>query len=71
MALQIKSAKRKFVFNNSELADPGNDLSPDEVMNFYADRYPDLTNGSVDAGELSDDGETVVYNMKVNVGSKG
>lgn len=71
MAMQIVAATRIFKYRDITLPDPGNDLSPEEVMDFYATQYPDLTNGSVQGGEVDAEKDEVTYELAVNVGSKG
>lgn len=73
MALDIKTLDRKFVvtINNESvtLTDPNPDFSPDEVMGFYSNTYPELTNSTVQGPVMSDEG--AVYTFKTTVGQKG
>lgn len=71
MAIEIRSAKRRFLFNDKELVDPGQEMTTDEVLSFYGEAYPELTNGSVSASELDEDGETMTYILNSHVGDKG
>ena len=51
------------------LADPNISFSPDEVMNFYSNTYPELTTSTVHGPEIDDD--KAVYEFKTTVGTKG
>lgn len=69
--MEIATANRKFVFGDKQLVDPGPDMSPDEVMNFYSEAYPELTNGSISMSEISEDGTEVTYKFLTHAGDKG
>ena len=68
MALQIESAQRVFKYNNEVLEDPDEGITPEEVREVYAEQYPELTNGSVEGPEISEDGTTATYTF---VATKG
>lgn len=53
----------------TELADPGEKLSPDTVLNFYANTYPILTTASIEGPEIAED--RVVYKFLSAIGTKG
>lgn len=42
MALHVKEYKRVFKHNGQKLSDPNPDMTPEEVMNFYSNQYPEL-----------------------------
>lgn len=69
----IESIKRRFLHNDKELTDPGSDLDPKGVRDFYAQGIPELTNASIDGPEIKEEnGETVaVYTFNRKVGEKG
>lgn len=69
MALDIKGLKRVFKFNGQQLADPNVNLSPDEVMSFYSNTYPELTTSTVHGPTV--EGDTAFYEFKTTVGTKG
>ena len=70
MALEIKGLQRVFKIRKGsseiELADPD---SPEMVMNYYSNFYPELTTASVHGPECEDD--SVVYRFKTTIGTKG
>lgn len=69
MALQIQGVKRQFKHGNRQLDDPDPDMTPEEVMQFYAGTYPELTTSNVHGPKM--EGEVAVYEFKTTVGTKG
>lgn len=73
MALEIKGIKRAFKMkrngNEIVLDDPGTDMTPMEVMDFYSLNYPELTTATVHGPEIEDD--RAVYEFKTTIGVKG
>ncbi|MBR8720236.1 hypothetical protein IX307_001340 [Bacteroides pyogenes] len=69
MAITVKGLDRVFKYGDRELSDPDSSMSPDEVMNFYANTYPELTTSNVHGPEIEDD--KAVYTFKTTVGTKG
>jgi len=69
MALNITSLKRVFIHGKIKLADPNTSLSPDDVMSFYANTYPELTTSSVHGPTIV--GDKAEYSFKTTVGTKG
>ena len=69
MALNVQGLKRQFKFGNRVLDDPDKNMSPDEVMQFYAGTYPELTTSNVHGPKVEDD--VAVYEFKTTVGTKG
>ena len=73
MALDIKGVIRTFKckVNGKEqvLEDPNPSFSPDEVMLFYANTYPELTTATVNGPVMTDNGAS--YEFKTTVGTKG
>lgn len=62
---------RKFVIDkkNVTLADPDQSMTPDQVMMFYSNTYPELVTSSVQGPEYK--GDDLVYTFKTTVGTKG
>lgn len=73
MALVIKGMKRQFTFKHGNetisLNDPDPMQSPDAVMSFYANTYPELTTATVHGPTIRDD--EAVYEFKTTIGTKG
>lgn len=73
MALNVKDITRKFVFKKDDkdivLDDPNPRFTPDEVMSFYSNSYPELTTSTVSGPIISDD--VAKYEFKTTVGTKG
>jgi PRTRC genetic system protein C len=70
MAVEIEAARRRFKHGDVLLEDPGEILSPEEVMEFFSAQYPELTNASIGTPEVADD-ETVIYPFITLIGTKG
>lgn len=73
MALHVTNMRRTFAIKSragdTPLADPDPNLPPEQVMAFYANLYPELTQGCVTGPEIIDD--QVAYTFKAEVGLKG
>ena len=73
MALQVKTAKRKFIITkdskDKELKDPHPNMTIQEVINHYSTEYPELTTASVQGPDM--DGEMAVYKFTTVLGDKG
>lgn len=73
MALEITGLNRRFTFRRSTetvmLADPAPSMSPDAVMNFYANTYPELTTATVHGPNIEND--EAVYEFRTTIGTKG
>jgi len=69
MALQVQNYKRVFKHGNIELSDPNPDMTPEEVMGFYSNQYPELTTSNVHGPKIEED--KAVYEFKTTVGTKG
>lgn len=69
MPLQVKGLDRVFKYKGLELTDPNIDMSPEEVMSFYANTYPELTTSNVFGPVI--EGDKYVYEFKTTVGTKG
>lgn len=69
MALQISKYKRVFKHGTADLADPNPNMTPEEVMSFYSNQYPELTTSNVHGPKI--EGDCAVYEFKTTVGTKG
>lgn len=69
MALQVTGIERVFKYNNTVLTDPSPELTPDEVLLFYSNSYPELTTSTIHS-ELTDEG-IMQYSFKTTIGTKG
>lgn len=73
MALQIKGMSRTFKFKKGTeyvtLQDPDPNLSPDVVMSYYSNFYPELTTATVHGPVIKED--KAVYEFKTTIGTKG
>lgn len=69
MALQTSSTTRKFIFNSQELTDPGVHMTPRQVAEFHASKYPELTTAGIDGPVTADGTET--YTFRKAIGTKG
>lgn len=73
MALVVNGMNRQFTFKHGNetisLNDPDPTQSPDAVMSFYANTYPELTTATVQGPTIKDD--EAVYEFKTTIGTKG
>lgn len=69
MAFNLTHHKRVFKMKERVLADPDPSMSPDEVMAFYSNQYPELTTSNVFGPKIEND--NAVYEFKTTVGTKG
>lgn len=69
MALSVTGLTRKFKHGNITLTDPNPAMTPDWVIGFYANTYPELTTATIDGPEIKD--REAVYEFKTTVGTKG
>ncbi|MDR3142545.1 MAG: PRTRC system protein C [Tannerellaceae bacterium] len=69
MALDVRNLERVFRHGNLELSDPDTSLSPDEVMSFYANTYPELTTSTIQGPKMEEG--RAAYEFKTTVGVKG
>lgn len=65
--------ERIFLFKDKgqeiELTDPDKNMSPDAVLNFYANTYPLLATATIDGPVIEND--RVVYRFVSTIGTKG
>lgn len=73
MALVINEMERSFVFRKGSqkigLTDPNPEDTPEMVMNYYSNIYPELTTATVHGPDIEDD--KAVYEFKTTIGTKG
>ena len=69
MAYDLKKLQRVFKYKERTLSDPDTSLTPDEVMAFYSNQFPELTTSNVHGPQVQ--GTKAVYEFKTNVGTKG
>ena len=71
--LTIKGMSRTFKFKKGTeyvtLQDPDPNLSPDVVMSYYSNFYPELTTATVHGPVIRDD--RTEYEFKTTIGTKG
>ena len=73
MALEIKGMIRSFRFKKVTeyitLLDPDPNISPDMVMGYYSNMYPELTTATVHGPVITED--MAEYEFKTTIGTKG
>lgn len=73
MALTKENITRSFVIEKNGqktvLADPEPSMTPDQVMQFYSNTYPELCTSNVSGPKY--EGDKMVYSFKTTVGTKG
>ena len=73
MALEIQGMTRSFRFKKGTeyitLQDPDPNISPDMVMNYYSNMYPELTTATVHGPVIRED--MTEYEFKTTIGTKG
>lgn len=71
--LQTTHLERVFLFEEKgqklSLADPAQSLSPEAVLNFYANTYPILTTATIQGPVIEND--AVQYTFISQMGTKG
>lgn len=73
MALVVNGIERSFTFKKGnetiKLSDPNPAESPEAVMSYYSNLYPDLTTATVHGPQIRED--KAVYEFKTTIGTKG
>lgn len=67
--LEVQELKRVFKHKDLNLTDPDVAMSPNDVLDFYANQYPELTNAHVTGPTSKDD--TLEFVFSTSVGTKG
>ena len=65
----IEVLPRTFTYNSLTLDDPDPRMTPDEVKDFYAEVYPELTQAAIEGPEPSE--TAVEYRFRRAIGTKG
>lgn len=60
---------RVFKLGKRELTDPNPTMQPIEVLKYYSNLYPELTNSSVSGPRFEND--QAVFEFKISIGTKG
>ena len=60
---------REFSYNGVKLPDPNPGMTPEEVRQFYATQYPDITTASITGPEA--EGDKLRYSFARAIGAKG
>jgi len=60
---------RDFSYNGVKLPDPNPAMTPEEVRQFYATQYPDITTASITGPEA--EGDKLRYGFARAIGAKG
>lgn len=69
MVISVKGISRAFEYKGNRLTDPNTKLSEREVLKFYSNTYPELTNATLYGPTIKDD--LAVYEFKLSIGTKG
>jgi PRTRC genetic system protein C len=67
--MQITAMVRTFSYNGLQLPDPDSRLTPEQVRDFYASAYPEVTTASIEGPEASDG--ALKYRFTRALGTKG
>ena len=67
--MQITAMVRTFSYNGLHLPDPDSRLTPEQVRDFHASAYPEITTASVEGPEASDG--ALKYRFTRALGTKG
>ena len=67
--MQITPMLRTFSYSGLQLPDPDNRLTPEQVRDFYATAYPEITTASIEGPEASDG--ALKYKFTRALGTKG
>ena len=66
--MHVQALTRTFNYNGVTLADPGQQFTPQQVQQFYAAAYPEITTAAIE-GPVEQNGSLVYKYVKV-VGTK-
>lgn len=69
MSLTVETATRAFKFSGRALQDPDIKMTPQQVKDFYAGIYPELTNAEIEGPDMK--GAVAHYEFRKAVGTKG
>lgn len=75
MALEVTNLERVFTMKKNgktiPLSDPDPSMPADKVMNFYASRYPELTNSNLEGPKYDKKKKVATYSFITHTGTKG
>lgn len=70
--MEVTAVEREFKFSKNgtpvTLPDPNPDMTLDEVLQFYAPQYPELTTATMEEPKM--EGNKATYRVKTTVGTK-
>jgi PRTRC genetic system protein C len=69
MGVEVEVIRRIFKHGTIELVDPGVEMTKEEVLDFYSNQYPELTNASVTGPKIENDKQAFIFST--SVGTKG
>lgn len=73
MALEVAGLEREFRFKQNgtdvTLSDPDSGRTPEQVLQFYSNQYPELTTAKITDTEY--EGNKIVYEVSATIGTKG
>ena len=69
MGIEATEMKRVFKHGKLVLQDPGVGMSKEDVLDFYSNQYPELTNASVAGPTIVKD--KLEFTFSTSVGTKG
>lgn len=73
MPIKKETLKREFILMKDSkkvsLPDPDPNMSPEQVMAFYSNTYPELCTSNVSGPQY--EGDRLVFSFKTTVGTKG
>lgn len=67
--MALKVAIRKFKYGSLELADPNPNFTAEQVKEYWAGVYPELTQAAIEGPEQTEEG--VIFEFEKAVGTKG
>jgi PRTRC genetic system protein C len=67
--MQITAMARTFSYNGLQLPDPDSNLTAEQVRDFYASAYPEITTASIEGPEATDG--ALKYRFTRALGTKG
>lgn len=67
--MKISQLPRIFKHKEITLPDPGVEMTPERVLSFYANTYPELTVAKIEGPVIED--EKAVYTFVPTLGQKG
>lgn len=67
--MDVQTLAREFRYNGVALPDPGPQFSLEQVRDFYAAMYPEITSAAIEGPESV--GAKTVYTFRRAVGTKG